>query len=78
MESDKIEQIDKNKENVIKPAGRNKDITLTIYFKSPDKKKICRSFIDHLKTKTGMTQDEIMVKALELYNLQFDERGNMK
>ena len=59
-----------------KKPGRNKDRTLTIYFKSPDKKLICRSFIDHLKDKTGMTQDDIMVKALELFNLQLDEKGN--
>ena len=76
MKSDKIEQVNKNTESVIKPNGRNKDRTLTIYFKSPDKKLICRSFIDHLKNKTGMTQDDIMVKALEFFNLQFDERGN--
>ena len=78
MKSDKIEQVDKNTKSVRKEPGRNKDLTLTIYFKSPDKKKICRSFIDHLKTKTGMTQDDIMVKALELFNLQFDEKGNLK
>ena len=59
-----------------KKPGRNKDRTLTIYFKSPDKKLICRGFIDHLKNKTGMGQDDIMVKALELFNLQFDEKGN--
>lgn len=76
MKSDKKERINKNTESVIKSNGRNKDKTLTIYFKSPDKKLICRSFIDHLKDKTGMTQDDIIVKALELFNLQFDERGN--
>ena len=76
MKSDKIEQLDRINEYVRKENGRNKYKTLTIYFKSPDKKLICRSFIDHLKNKTGMTQDDIMVKALELFNLQFDERGN--
>lgn len=76
MKSDKIEQLYRINEYVRKENGRNKDKTLTIYFKSPDKKLICRSFIDHLKNKTGMSQDDIMVKALELYNLQFDEKGN--
>lgn len=76
MKSVLKEQVDKNDKMSEKKVGRNKDITLTIYFKSPDKKKICWSFIDHLKDKTGLSQDDIMVKALENYNLLFDEKGN--
>ena len=54
----------------------DKEIRSSVGFSSEEQKEMFRSFIAHIKTKTGNLSGDECLKALIAYNLTLDDKGN--